>query len=107
MPAVSRFWVAAALACVLAAAAPAHAETIQVVIDKLVFSPAEISAHVGDTIEWVNKDPLAHTATVKGSWEVMIPAKKTVSQKLETAEAVDFYCRFHPNMTGKLKVEAR
>lgn len=106
MRAVSHLGAAAVLASVLATF-PARAETIQVVIEKLVFSPAEISAHVGDTIEWVNKDPLAHTATVKGGWEVMIPARKTVSQKLETAEAVDFYCRFHPNMTGRLKVEAR
>lgn len=85
---------------------PAQAETIQVVIDKFVYSPAAIAARVGDTIEWVNKDPVAHTATVKGEWEVMIPARKTVSQKLETAEEVAFYCRFHPNMTGTLKVEA-
>lgn len=107
MRAVIHLGAAAVLASALAAAVPARAETIQVTIEKLVFSPAEISAHVGDTIEWVNKDPLAHTATVKGGWEVMIPARKTVSQKLETAEAVDFYCRFHPNMTGRLKVAAR
>ncbi|OJU37602.1 MAG: hypothetical protein BGN94_23000, partial [Rhizobiales bacterium 68-8] len=81
MRAVIHLGAAAVLASVLAAAVPARAETIQVVIEKLVFSPAEISAHVGDTIEWVNKDPLAHTATVKGGWEVMIPARKTVSQK--------------------------
>lgn len=107
MRAVSQLWAAAALAGVLAAAIPARADTIQVVIDKLVFSPAQITAHVGDTIEWVNKDPFVHTATVKGGWEVMIPAKKTVSQKLDTAQAVDFYCRFHPNMKGKLTVEAK
>jgi len=94
------------LVLALAAVSPARAGTIRVVIDKLVYSPAEISARVGDTIEWVNRDPFAHTATVRGGWEVMIPARKTVSQKLETAEAVDFYCRFHPNMTGRLEVEA-
>ena len=44
--------------------AVALADTIQVTIDKLVFAPAEISAKVGDTIEWVNKDAFAHTATV-------------------------------------------
>jgi plastocyanin len=85
--------------------AQGQAETIQVVIDKLVFAPATITAKVGDTIEWINKDPIVHTATVKGAWEVMIPAKKTVSQHLDKPETVDFYCRFHPNMTGKLKVE--
>ena len=84
----------------------AHAETIQVVIDKLVFSPASITAKVGDTVEWVNKDAFAHTATVKGGWEVMIPAKKTVAQQLDKAESVGFYCRFHPNMKGSLTVQA-
>ncbi len=66
-----------ALMLVLAAGVvPAEAETIQITIEKLVYSPAEVSAKVGDTIEWINKDNLAHTATVKGGWEVMIPAKK-------------------------------
>jgi plastocyanin len=101
-----RLWICAALAAPLCATT-AQAETIQVVIDKLVFSPAVINAKVGDTIEWINKDALAHTATVKGEWEVMIPAKKTVSQLLEKSETVDFYCRFHPNMKGRLAVEAQ
>ena len=98
------WWVTVALGLALGAA-PARSDTIQVVIEKLVFAPTEIRANVGDTIEWINKDPFVHTATVKGSWELMIPAKKTVRQELDTAEAVDFYCRFHPNMKGRLTVE--
>jgi plastocyanin len=85
--------------------AQGQAETIQVVIDKLVFAPAAITAKVGDTIEWINQDAIVHTVTVKGAWEVMIPAKNTVIHRLDKPEAVDFYCRFHPNMTGRLKVE--
>jgi len=83
---------------------PAQAETIQVTIDKLVFSPATVEAKVGDTIEWVNKDVFAHTATVKGGWEVMIPPKKSASLTLQKAETVDYFCRFHPNMKGRLVV---
>ncbi|PZV33391.1 cupredoxin domain-containing protein [Mesorhizobium kowhaii] len=83
---------------------PAQAETIQVTIDKLVFSPATVEAKVGDTIEWVNKDAFAHTATVKGGWEVMIPPKKSASLTLQKAETVDYFCRFHPNMKGRLVV---
>jgi plastocyanin len=83
---------------------PAHADTIQVVIDKLVFSPAEIKAKVGDTIEWVNKDILAHTATVRGDWDVMIAANKSASVVLKNAGAVEYYCRFHPNMQGQIIV---
>ena len=87
-----------------AATVPAHAATIQVVITNLEFSPAEVSAKVGDTIEWVNKDVFAHTATVKGGWEVMIPPKSTGRITLKTAGAVDYFCRFHPNMKGRLDV---
>lgn len=94
-------WIAFALAIGIV---PAQAETIQVTIDKLVFSPAAVEAKVGDTVEWVNNDVFAHTATVKGGWEVMIPPKATASLTLKTAEAVDYFCRFHPNMKGRLDV---
>jgi len=83
----------------------ARADTIQVKMEKLGFVPVEISAHVGDTIEWVNTDFVAHTATARnGSWDVLIPvnAKKTVV--LKTEGAVEYYCKFHPNMTGKILV---
>ncbi|PSH64357.1 amicyanin [Phyllobacterium brassicacearum] len=86
------------------AAAPAWAETLQVTIDKLVFSPAVINARAGDTIEWINKDILAHTATVKGGWDVMIPAGKSARLVLDKVESADYYCRFHPNMKGKVTV---
>lgn len=86
-------------------AVPAHAATIQIVIDKLVYAPAEVSAKVGDTVEWVNKDVLAHTATAKnGDWNVMISPNKTATLLLKKAGSVDYYCKFHPNMTAKLNV---
>ncbi|MER9643114.1 cupredoxin family copper-binding protein [Mesorhizobium sp. M0239] len=94
-------WIALALAV---GTVPARAETIQVIIDRLVFSPANVEAKVGDTIEWVNKDVFAHTATVKGGWEVMIPPKKSASLTLKAAGKVDYFCRFHPNMKGRLVV---
>lgn len=97
--------VTAALLAV-ATTAPAWSETIQVMVDKLVFAPAEVNAKVGDTIEWVNRDILAHTATVKGGMEVMIPVKKTVRLTLQKVEAIDYYCRFHPNMKGRITVSA-
>ena len=101
-----RYPPAIAAVMLAAAAVPAQAETIQVMVDKLVFTPAEINAKVGDTIEWVNRDILAHTATVKGGMEVMIPVKKTVRLTLQKAEAIDYYCRFHPNMKGRITVSA-
>jgi len=84
---------------------PAYAETIQVTVDRLTFSPADIKAKVGDTIEWVNKDILAHTATVKGEFDVMMMPGKTGSLVLKKAGDFDYICRFHPNMKGRLSVE--
>jgi plastocyanin len=84
---------------------PAQAETIQITIQNLVNTPAEVSAKVGDTIEWINKDILAHTATARnGDWDVMIGPNKTGQVVLKKAGAVDYYCKFHPNMTGRLTV---
>ena len=83
----------------------ARAGTVQVKMEKLGFVPAEITAHVGDTIEWVNSDFVAHTATARdGSWDVLIPvnAKKTVV--LRTEGTIEYYCKFHPNMTGRILV---
>jgi plastocyanin len=86
-------------------AVPAHAATVTVVIDKLVYAPAEINAKVGDTIEWDNKDILQHTATAKdGSWNVLLPPKKKGSMVVKKAGTFDYYCKFHPNMKGKLTV---
>ena len=80
-------------------------ETIRITVDKLKFDPAEISAHVGDTVEWASNDFVAHTATAKNKdWDVAIPAKGVGRVTLEHAGEVDYFCRFHPNMTGRIVV---
>ena len=86
-------------------ALPAHAATIQIVMENMVISPAEVAAKVGDTIEWVNKDILAHTATAKtGDFDVTIAPKKSVTSVLKKAGTIDYYCRYHPNMKAVLTI---
>jgi plastocyanin len=83
----------------------AHAATIQVTMENLVISPAEATAKIGDTIEWINKDIFAHTATARnGDWDVTMPPKKTVNSVLKKAGAVEYYCHFHPNMKATLTI---
>ena len=92
-------------ALLLGISVSAHAETIQISMENLVIAPAEASARVGDTVEWVNKDIFAHTATARnGDWDVTIPPKKTVTLVLKKPGAIDYYCRFHPNMKAKLTI---
>ena len=84
---------------------PARAETIQVTIDKLVFAPVEVSAKVGDTIEWINKDALAHTATAtNGDWNVDIAPSQRGKIVLKKPGPADYFCKFHPNMKGRVVV---
>ena len=97
--------------CAFAAAAlavlatPAAAETIRVNVDKLAFTPAEISAHAGDTIEWTNGDFLAHTATARSKdWDLMIAPNQTCRLILKRPGEIEYYCRFHPNMSGRISV---
>src|SRR6478736_7729009 len=96
--------VAALMSAVMAV--PAHAATIQIVMENLVFAPAEATAKVGDTVEWINKDIFAHTATARnGDFDVTMPPKKTVRSVLKKPSTVEYYCRYHPNMKAVLRIE--
>lgn len=102
MPVRTSALVAAALAF---AGLPAAAETIRVEMKNVGYEPAEISAHVGDTIEWVNGDILAHTATSRRKeWDVTILPNKTGRITLKQSGQIHYYCRFHPNMVGRISV---
>jgi plastocyanin len=95
----------AALVAYALLSVPVQAETIQVTIDKLVFSPSEVDARVGDTIEWINKDALAHTATAtNGDWNVVIAPRQSGRVVLKKTGAADYFCKYHPNMKGRVVV---
>jgi plastocyanin len=96
---------AAAFALTGLSSVSAHAVTIQVIIDKLAFVPAQVTAKVGDTIEWVNKDAFAHTATAANKdFDVALAPAKSGTVVLKKAGAVDYFCRFHPNMKARVTV---
>ena len=83
----------------------AQAATIEISMENLEIAPAQANARVGDTIEWVNKDIFAHTATARnGDFDVTLPPKKTATLVLKKAGTIDYYCRFHPNMKATLTV---
>ena len=98
-----RWIIQAAFALCWLGSVSAHAETIHITIDKLVFAPGDVTAKVGDTVEWVNNDILAHTATSK-DWDLMIAPKKSGTLVLKKAGAFDYFCKFHPNMKGRITV---
>jgi plastocyanin len=86
--------------------AMASAATVSVTVKGMKFTPADVTVHVGDVIEWTNADPFMHTATAKdGGWDVSLPPGKSGSVTVNKAGTVDYFCRIHPNMTGKVVVQ--
>jgi len=41
---------------------------------------------------------------VRGGFDVMIEANKSASLVLTKAGIVEYYCRFHPNMKGRITI---
>ena len=83
------------------------AKTHTITIEGMRFQPEMLTVERGDTIVWVNKDLVPHTATSKaGNFDSkLIQADKswkyTVRQKGDFA----YICTFHPTMKAMLRVE--
>jgi plastocyanin len=109
-----RAFVAAALAAFpamswsSAALGATAAKLYRVRLNKMKFGPMPEGMKVGDTIEWVNEDIFRHTATAKnGAFDVDLNPGAKARVVLTSAGAIDFYCRYHPGMTGRLIVAAK
>ena len=101
IPAVALASLAALLPATPAAAAP---RTYTVVMDKMKFGPVP-QVKVGDSILWVNRDILKHSATARdGSFNIDLPAGAKARMVVRKAGAIAFYCRYHPGMRGILSV---
>lgn len=84
------------------AAAP---QTHVVTIEKMKFGVLPAGVKAGDTIVWDNRDMFRHTATARdGSFDVDLPAGAKGRTLVRKAGAISFVCKFHPGMTGVLKV---
>ena len=83
----------------------ANAAVIEIKMAQVAFAPTQVSAHVGDTVEWTNEDIVAHTATARnGAWDLMIGPNSKGTVTLKSAGTIEYYCRLHPNMVGYITV---
>jgi plastocyanin len=65
------------------------------------FAPGEVTAMVGDSVEWKNDDIVDHTATDRaGSFDVDVRPGEAKRARLDHAGRIQYFCRYHPNMTG-------
>jgi plastocyanin len=87
----------------LAAAATPHTYTI--VIDKMKFGPVPAELRKGDIVVWDNRDMFRHSATDKGVFDVDLLAGKAMKMRVTKSGVFPFVCKYHPGMTGVLKVQ--
>ena len=81
----------------------ADAAVVQIKMAQVAYAPAQVTAHVGDTIEWINEDIVAHTATARsGAWEVTVQPKGKASETLKSSGTIEYFCSFTRTWSGRL-----
>lgn len=78
--------------------------THSIEIEDFAFMPATLEVSRGDSIRWINKDFVSHTATdTSNQWD-----SEQLSEGQFWVMAVDssftFYCIYHPSMRGNIYV---
>jgi plastocyanin len=88
-------------------AAPTAGGTVRVAMRDVAFAPREVRVRVGDTVEWVNADPLVHTVSADdGSWESGLLAEGArFTRTFDAPGRFRYHCAPHPQMTGVVIVE--
>jgi plastocyanin len=93
----------------LAADANLHADAATsrqtVVLENMQFTPAIITVHRGDTVVWVNRDLVPHTATGSAFDSKAIAPSASWSFTPTKAGRFDYVCTFHPTMKATVVVE--
>ena len=80
--------------------------TYTITMEAMRFQPEVLTVAAGDTVVWLNKDLVPHTATSKvGGFDSKTIAaaeswRYTVRKKGDSA----YICTFHPEMKGMLRV---
>ncbi|MDQ0251866.1 plastocyanin [Sphingomonas kyeonggiensis] len=90
------------------ARSPAPPQKYTVVMANMSFGKLPSGVKVGDTITWVNRDTVAHTATARDrSFDVRVQQGQSVSMVVKKAGNIAFFCIYHPAMRGTLAVAAQ
>jgi len=82
--------------------------THTVTIDATSFEPASLTLAAGDSVNWVNKDIIPHTATSAktGIFDSgTIASGKSWKHTFKTGGDLAYLCQFHPTMKGRLKIK--
>lgn len=91
----------------LANSQPALAESAEVVIDKMMFSPRQVKIKVGDSVKWINQEK-------RNNHSVRFESENLESERVFPGESwsrtfdrpgvYPYVCGPHPEMTGQVEV---
>ncbi|HEU5402378.1 MAG TPA: cupredoxin family copper-binding protein [Terriglobales bacterium] len=105
------FLVAVALLALASTAKPSTlpTKTVQVSIHLYKFTPATVTVHPGDTVEWKNDDTVDHTATATGAGTPAFDSGNLKQGQIfkyvaKTKGTYDYICTIHPYMKGQVIV---
>ena len=82
-------------------------KTHTVTMENMRFEPESLTVARGDTVVWVNKDLVPHTATSKtgGFDSQVIQAEKSWKFTVRKKGDLAYVCTFHPTMIAMLRVK--
>ena len=82
------------------------AKTHRVVIQGLKYQPEMLVVRRGDSVVWVNDDPMPHTVTAAGYFDSRtIAAGKSWRFVARRAGTYRYVCTLHSNMAGSLRID--
>ena len=95
----------AAVTCAfIGAGLSTQSKTLIANIEGMAFGPPATPIHIGDVIEWSNRNFVTHTVTARDdTFDVVIPPGKRGRTTMKHAGRPAFF-RYHPTMTGEVSV---
>lgn len=80
-----------------------------VVIEAMQFKPVTLTIRPGDSVTWVNKDIVAHTATTPAAARIpfdsqLIGVDREWKHTFAKAGTYDYVCTYHPTMKAVIQV---
>lgn len=75
-------------------------------IHKMKFQTEQLGVKIGDTVTWINKDIVPHTATAKDkSWDSgSLKKGESFTLTITGKTSPDYFCSYHRQMKAKLVI---
>jgi len=90
---------------------PTGGEEVEVQMVDVAFEPEEVTVTAGTTVTWINEDAVQHTVTAgtrgdpTGMFDETVAGGGSFSFTFEEPGTYEYFCGFHPGMSGVVIVQ--